>query len=237
MAAAVTTPTAAPCPDVEASAVKAALPERRQELAVVPESSAEWSVASGSLLEQLEKPSEGSGSAALRPQAAQIGHDTPQRSESLIETASEPSSPCPPLTGTVGAADVSHPVAEPSFHGVCRARAGDLRQSSEDRQAACHARLQGRVQTLSAIRAQRQARDQEADEAASCCYRSVHAPLPLEPGGRVQRLPRGPSHTAAYAAVGLPPPRQPKVESGLLDWMLSFFMRMKCCSNRGIEDN
>jgi len=94
-------------------------------------------------------------------------------------------------------------------------------------------RLQGRAQKLSAIRAQRQVRDQEAAEGAVCCFRSY----PRPPHGRGQRVPRSVERRAALAAVGIPPPRPlPTESSGFTGWLASLFMRVRCCSVRDPED-
>uniref|UniRef100_A0A7S0FAL1 Uncharacterized protein n=1 Tax=Pyrodinium bahamense TaxID=73915 RepID=A0A7S0FAL1_9DINO len=128
----------------------------------------------------------------------------------------------------------SHPAAVPLAAPIADAAAGVARaQQHEAQPPAYQERLQGRVQKLSAIRAQRQVRDQEADEASSCCYRSA----PRFPAGRGQRLPRNVDRRAASAAVGMPPPRPPPVEpSWPMSWVTAFFARTRCCSIRDPED-
>lgn len=167
------------------------------------------------------------------PSSASVDQLTPRKTAKWTVSSSMDSG----TSGTLrpGSADAAPIVAKQTM--TCPVlRDWSYESSVTEESPAYQEKFLGRAQILTNIRAQRQARDQEADEASSCCYRSTP---PYPPLGRPQRLPRNADRTAAaLAAVGIPPPRHSQVEySGLLGWVMFLFARAKCCSTRAIEDS
>mmetsp|Transcript_109134 Transcript_109134/g.308558 ORF Transcript_109134/g.308558 Transcript_109134/m.308558 type:complete len:193 (-) Transcript_109134:69-647(-) len=174
----------------------------------------------------------------LRAPAASGLQGDDARSSAACSSTAPADAPVAPQLGPAKAGEDS--AARPPAAAMWALAGSTLRsapsEASEADERQVHAyekRLQARVHKLSAIRAQRMAHDLEADEADSCCLRSV----PRLPNRGSRGVPKSVDRRAALAAVGMPPPRPAPGEGwGLLGWVSFLWSRSKCCSIRDAED-